>query len=81
MKKYANVPWVFWFTVRIRRNWFKIFWTARGSNFREFQIWIFQISIGRPWLNSTMTYPDYYDENTKEINDGNLKSKFSILIR
>ncbi len=81
MKKTAKIDWVFWLTIRFRPNWFKLFWSTRGSNYMEFQILIFVVSIGMPWLNSTMIYPNYLDENINTINKNNLQSKFSFLIK
>jgi hypothetical protein len=47
---YANYPWVFWITIRYRPRWFKRFWESRGANYVEYQLWVFQVIIGRPWL-------------------------------
>jgi hypothetical protein len=49
-------PWVFWFTVRVRRDWFSYWWKSRGSNAISFQVWIFHISIGLPWNKVVKDY-------------------------
>lgn len=79
-KRIANIPWVFWFTVEFRPKWFKMFWKTRGANFTEIQFLYWKISIGMPWLNSYLSFPDYYDENIHETNKENLKARFSILV-
>lgn len=76
-------PWVFWFSISYRPKWFKKFWRTRGTNFIEYQIFFLKISIGRPWLHEE----DYglginttREDQIKEINKGNLKQPFSLLI-
>jgi hypothetical protein len=49
MESSKKVGWVFWFTVEKRKGWFKKFWKTRGSNYMEFQIYDWKITIGLPW--------------------------------
>lgn len=76
----AKVDWVFWISLSFR-NWYKLFWTTRGANFRDIQIGFIRVSIGLPWLNSSMTYQDYLDEHTYKTNSENLNAPLSILIK
>lgn len=46
----ANYPWVFWLKISYRPKWFSKWWKTRGSNAVEYQVWVFKISIGQPWL-------------------------------
>jgi hypothetical protein len=78
--KTAKVDWVFWVNVSFRK-WFKPFWTTRGANFRDIQLPFVCISIGLPWLATSMTFPDYLDENTYLANSTNLKQPFSFLVK
>lgn len=74
----SKCSWVFWFEIRYRPNWFSRFWKNRGANFKDYQIWKFHVSIGRPWLKA---YEDAYGEG--EINLANAKNfdrPFSLLI-
>ena len=83
-KELANYPWVFWFQVSYRPKWFSYNWRARGANFIEVQLWVFKISIGRPWLKSPVDahVRDYgsakYVHNT---NQDNLKQRFSFICK
>lgn len=79
----STLPWVFWMHISIRRDWFSYWWSTRGANFVEFQVWIFCISIGRPWLKSVIEskihqYGSAY--SIKKTNEENLKLPMSILI-
>ena len=56
-----NFPWIAWLRIEIRRNWFCFFSKTRGSNFMEYQIWIFKISIGMPWKKHVLNYWHQYD--------------------
>lgn len=76
--KTAKIDWVFWIEIK-RRHWFKNFWTTRGANFYEIQIFGLRISIGMPWeYDFAKQVPDSY---CSHANSENLKSKFSILIK
>lgn len=83
-KELANYPWVFWFQVSYRPKWFSYNWRTRGANFIEVQLWVFKISIGRPWLKSPVDahVRDYgsakYVHNT---NQDNLKQRFSFICK
>jgi hypothetical protein len=76
-------PWVFWFRINIRKNWFSYWYKTRGSNYIEFQIWIIKISIGLPWSENVKKYfLDQYG-NLKlldRVNQNNLKSPLTLLI-
>lgn len=76
-------PWVFWISIDIRKNWFSYWYKSRGSNAIEFQVWIFRISIGRPWIKRVLLgqLRDYNSlEYTKETNNNNLNNPFSFQI-
>ena len=79
MKTTKKTNWVFWFKISIRRKWFSYWWSTRGANFKEYQIWIFKISIGQPWLH------DVIEQETKghadNVNSDNKKMSFSRLIK
>jgi hypothetical protein len=78
-----NFPWVFWIHIKRRPQWFSYWWKTRGANYIEFQVWIFRISIGMPWLKYVLEgqLRDYKTLRfAKETNDGNQKMKFSFLI-
>ena len=75
-----RLPWVFYLNIKVRRNWFSYWWSTRGANFKEIQIWIFQINIGMPWLELPLksNIRDYGTlQGVKKINDGMLKKKWS----
>jgi hypothetical protein len=57
----SKFPWIAWFRIEIRKDWFCFFFKTRGSNFLEFQIWIFKISIGMPWKKHVLEY--WYQHN------------------
>lgn len=59
-QEYANYPWVFWLKISIRPKWFSYMWRTRGANHLDMQIWIFRVSIGRPWLKM------YIDAHTRD---------------
>ena len=75
-------PWVFWVSISIRKEWFSYWWKTRGSNFIEFQVWIFKINIGMPWQKSPRMYYNKMNElrNMKKTNENCLKAPFSFLI-
>ena len=80
----SNYPWVFWITIRWRPEWFSFYWTIRGANFRDVQLWKLHISIGRPWLQVLMDshQRDYGSaKDIHETNKGNLRNRFSILLK
>ena len=80
----SKIPWVFWINVSIRREWFSYWWKTRGSNFVEYQVWIFKISIGRPWLRSVVESKirDYGNIDTiLETNKTNLNAPLSIVMK
>jgi hypothetical protein len=84
IRKLSSLPWVFWINISIRREWFSYWWKTRGSNFAEYQVWIFKISIGRPWLRSVVESKirDYGGvETILKTNEANLKNPISILIK
>lgn len=72
----SRKPWVFWFDISIRKKWFSNYWTTRGANFFEMQLWIFKISIGRPWIKSE----HFGYDHVKKANKDNLRAPFSFLI-
>lgn len=81
--KTAKVQWVFWINISFRK-WFKFYWTTRGANYKEIQIWLIRISIGRPWLDCYVgsQYRDYKTTRyITETNKGNLKRFFSFKIQ
>lgn len=83
MSNTSKLPWVFWISIRIRRKWFSYWWKTRGANFIEFQVWIFKITIGRPWHKDAVHRfrKDYGTHNhIREVNRDNLKYWFSIPI-
>lgn len=76
-------PYVFWFKVSVRTNWFSYWWHTRGANSIEIQAWIFKISIGRPWCKGVLAgyKRDFKNlDQPKRVNDDNLKANFTILI-
>ena len=75
-------PWVFSFRIKIRRDWFSYWWKTRGANFVEFQVWIFNITIGRPWHENPRIYYNEQKqlEHMKKTNEANLKAKFTFLV-
>jgi hypothetical protein len=80
MKKHS---WVFWINISIRKQWFSYWWKTRGSNHIEFQVWIFKINIGQPWVDSVLKYHLENDGSLNyidRINQDNLKTPFSFLI-
>jgi hypothetical protein len=82
--KISTLPWVFWMHISIRRDWFSYWWKTRGSNFVEFQVWIFCISIGRPWLKKIVesNIRDYGGvSQILKTNEANLNHPLSIQIR
>ena len=83
MDKKSKFPWVFWLSISWRPNWFKYFWSTRGANFYELQIWKFKVSIGRPWILDVIhNYRKDYGtlNHVRETNRLNLKRKASLLI-
>jgi hypothetical protein len=73
-------PWVFYVDIR-KRKWFSYYWSTRGANFKEFQIFIFKITIGMPWKKSVLNSKinDYGNlKSAKNTNDANLKRRFSF---
>jgi len=85
MKKInKNLPWILRLNVEIRKDWFSYWWSTRGANFKEFQIWIFKISIGMPWKEIAVKSKlrDYGNlSSIKQTNDGminNLTWAFQI---
>lgn len=75
-----RLPWVLYISIKVRRNWFSYWWSTRGSNFKEVQIWIFQINIGMPWNENALKSKvrDYGSlEGVKKINDEHLKRKWT----
>ncbi len=81
ISKNANIDWVFWIDISIRKEWFTKFWKTRGANFLEIQFFNLRIGIGMPWLNTYLTYFDYMDENIYKTNIDNAKRRFSFLIK
>lgn len=81
--KAAKLPWVFWINISIRRKWFSKWWKTRGSNYVEYQLWIFRISIGRPWIQDVV-YRYRKDRGSyasiRETNEANLRQRFAIKI-
>ena len=78
-----NFPWVFWFNISLRPDWFSYWWKTRGANFLEYQIWIFKISIGRPWKEHVLLgyLNDYNNLKIPEkTNEANLNPLFSFKI-
>lgn len=73
----AKIDWVFWIEIK-RRHWFKLFWTTRGANFFEMQVFGLKISIGMPWEYHLGTQNKEY---CLHANQENLKAKWSILIK
>lgn len=80
----ANYPWVFWLRISVRTKWFNNYWRTRGANHLEMQIWIFRISIGRPWVKM------YLDAHSRDYgsakyvhksNKENLKYWFSFKMK
>jgi hypothetical protein len=83
-KKISKLPWVFWISISIRLKWFKCFWKTRGSNYVEYQVLIFKISIGRPWLmDAVHSHRKNYSSHDyiRDTNKANLKQPFSFLIK
>ena len=81
--KTSKMPWVFWFRISIRRKWFSYWWHTRGANYYELQVWIFKISIGRPWFIGAVyqNRKDYGSLNhIRQTNADNLKAPFTILM-
>lgn len=79
----ANVQWVFWINFSFRK-WFKFYWTTRGANFKEIQIWRLRISIGRPWLDCYVKSQHRDYSSTKYItqtNKDNLKRLFAFKVQ
>lgn len=77
-------PWVFWFRISIRKDWFKYWWKTRGSNYIEFQVWILRISIGLPWHKNVKEYylNQYGNLNhLDKTNLDNLKAPLTLLIK
>lgn len=77
-------PWVFWINITKRPQWFSYWWKTRGSNYIEFQVWKFSISIGMPWHQSVLNYmasdPLRGLSSAKATNEANQKGKYSFLI-
>jgi hypothetical protein len=76
-------PWIFWLDIRIRKDWFSYWWKSRGSNCINFQVWIFDISIGRPWKKNALlsNVRDYNSlDSAKNTNNSNLKAPFAFQI-
>ena len=83
MKDKIKFPWVLWFSISKRKQWFSYWWRTRGANYVEFQVWIFRITIGMPWINDVLLQhiKDYGDlRNAKKTNKLNLHSWFSFQI-
>lgn len=81
MKK--KFPWVFWVNISIRKDWFSYWWKSRGSNCLNLQVWIFSISIGRPWINHVLEdkIKDFGSlDSAKKVNDNNLTAPISFQI-
>jgi hypothetical protein len=79
----ANYPWVFWIDISYRPKWFKWFWSTRGANYIEFQVIIFRISIGMPWIKDVVSANQRDFGSAKCIhktNKDNLRNRFSFLI-
>jgi hypothetical protein len=77
------MPWVLYIDIKVRKDWFSYYWSTRGSNFKEIQLWILQINIGMPWLETPLksNIRDYGTlEGVKKTNDGMLKRKWSVQI-
>jgi hypothetical protein len=80
-REYANYPWVFWVRISYRPKWFSRRWSTRGANFKEIQLWVFKISIGRPWLKGPIEahIRDYGStQYVHDTNKQNLKPFFSF---
>lgn len=81
MKKISNIDWVFWVQIQ-RRDWFKIFWKSRGANFLTLHFLKWHISIGMPWLRSSVdSTPIESISKTNELNrEGNkMLGRFRIV--
>lgn len=77
----ANYPWVFWLQIQYRPKWFSKCWKTRGSNYVEYQIWVFKISIGKPWLKCAVdSHQSSYGSamHVHKCNKDNLKMSFSF---
>lgn len=83
MKKKIICPWVFYINISVRKDWFSYWWSTRGSNFKEFQVWMFKISVGRPWSQIVLELlmSEYGNiEYAMKTNTENLRGPFTILI-
>lgn len=78
-----RIPWVFYVSIKVRRKWFSYWWSTRGTNSKEIQVWIFQINIGLPWREEALEcmLREYGTlGGVKEINDANLNVKCAFQV-
>lgn len=78
------MEWIFWIEIN-RRSWFKKLWSTRGANFIDIQIFGYLLSIGLPWKKCVIDgykrdYTNKAESHIKQVNQQNLKHKFSIKI-
>lgn len=81
--KTVDFPWVFWISFSYRPQWFSKWWRTRGANYVEYQVWLFRITIGRPWFDGAAfgSRRDYGSYNQmRETNENNLRQPFSFLV-
>lgn len=81
--KKSKFAWVFWLSISVRKQWFSYWWRTRGANFSEYQIWIFRITVGRPWIQDYIhsIRKNYSSlDHIRDTNRENLKRPFTFLI-